>query len=333
MRDRSLDIVKGWSILAIMLLHYEAGIFPGVVNTWIGSFMVSAFYMTAAWVLAMKPLPTIGEAVRKLWKGLGIPYLTFSVLICCFTALMCLCGWMEWKILARDIWKFATLRGIGTLWFLPALFFGELIFLFFMQGRVLGKIVIFTLTLAFFCFYYPWYDTYRELSTLYKLIDSPLNAIARIGGAWIAITVFYAFARCFQKEINTMSHTSQLASGGIVLFLFTADVCGKLKGGYGILVGYLGPIGWLFIVKGVQKLLSLRFLEYCGRNSLIIMGLHFSIIQQICILINRQYTGQEGLSGWSSLFYFVGSVIVLIPCIKLVRRYPILLTGHCHYDH
>ena len=332
MRDKSLDIVKGWSVLAIMLLHYEAGIFPEVVNSWVGSFMVSAFYMTAACVMTMRPLPALSLAYKKLWSGLGIPYITFSLLICIFTALMCICGWMEWKILLRDIWKFISLRGIGTLWFLPALFFGELIFIYFMKKGIIGKTLIFAVTIIYFSIYNRWYDNYREISDIYKIIDAPLNAVNRILGAWIAIVIFYVFAKRFKSDIDLLSMKEKIFLGIIILSLFTGMIYKNIITSFGFLTGYLGPIGWLCIAKALQEISIFKFLEYCGRNSLIIMALHFSIIQQVCIIINYHLTGEPSLSGWLSIGYFIISIVILIPCISLIRLYPVLLTGHIKND-
>lgn len=47
-RERYIDIVKGLAILCIVLLHYENGLFPTKVNVFVGSFMITTFYVTAA---------------------------------------------------------------------------------------------------------------------------------------------------------------------------------------------------------------------------------------------------------------------------------------------
>ena len=54
-RERYVDIAKGIAILCIALLHYENGIFPQQLNTFIGSFMVSMFYVASGWISALYP--------------------------------------------------------------------------------------------------------------------------------------------------------------------------------------------------------------------------------------------------------------------------------------
>jgi len=328
MRDRSLDILKGISIIAIMLLHYEQGIFPEWLNTWIGSFMVAAFYMTAGWVLALKPLPDISTACRKLWHSLGIPYVTFSILICCFTALMCLAGWMKWEILLRDIWKFFTLRGIGTLWFLPALFCGEILFLYFQRCKITGKLLLFILICVYLSRYESWFAVYREQSVLYKLIDAPLNALSRICCAGISITVNYHLSLWFRSELEQKSRLWLLFFGVVILIFYTALILGGIRTDLGLGCSIWGPWGLLLLIRGSIDFPIHRIFEYFGKNSLIVMALHFSIIQQICILLNQHFTGNPRLYGWSAFAYFAVSVLLLVPCIILVRRYPFLLTGH-----
>lgn len=44
---------KGLSILCIVLLHYGLGAFPNQINVFIGSFMITAFYVTSGWVDGM----------------------------------------------------------------------------------------------------------------------------------------------------------------------------------------------------------------------------------------------------------------------------------------
>ena len=49
-RERFLDIAKGIAIICIVLLHVEEGVIPTSLNTFIGSFMISMFYITTGWL-------------------------------------------------------------------------------------------------------------------------------------------------------------------------------------------------------------------------------------------------------------------------------------------
>ena len=45
-----IDATKGVAILCITFLHFEKGVIPDWLNTWIGLFMITTFYLTSGWV-------------------------------------------------------------------------------------------------------------------------------------------------------------------------------------------------------------------------------------------------------------------------------------------
>lgn len=58
MRERYIDIVKGLSILCITLLHYVHNVFPNEVNVFVGSFMITSFYVTSGMGFCYAPITT-----------------------------------------------------------------------------------------------------------------------------------------------------------------------------------------------------------------------------------------------------------------------------------
>ena len=172
-----IDILKGLSILCITFLHFEAGVIPSWLNTWIGMFMISTFYFTSGWVMGLKEdMITVKELVHKRLRSLGIPYLWFSGLILLFDLVLLLFGYYDWMFIAREVYKTLTLRGIGTLWFLPSLFFGELIFVW-LKNKKSGLLAFGALlfTLVYLALYGQWADEYRNLSSLNQIIDAPFT--------------------------------------------------------------------------------------------------------------------------------------------------------------
>lgn len=137
-RERYIDIVKGLAILCIVLLHYENGLFPTKVNVFVGSFMITTFYVTAGWLMAMrKNALTTKELLHRRWQQLGLPYCYWTAIIIIFDVLLWGGGYYDTYYIARELYKSVTLRGIGTLWFLPALFFGELIWHWLAKNELL----------------------------------------------------------------------------------------------------------------------------------------------------------------------------------------------------
>ena len=81
-RFEYIDCVKGVAILCITFLHFENGVIPQWLNTWIGMFMITAFYVTSGWVFGLKSkLESPGVLFKKRLRQLGIPYFWFAVLI------------------------------------------------------------------------------------------------------------------------------------------------------------------------------------------------------------------------------------------------------------
>ena len=69
-----IDATKGVAILCITFLHFEKGVIPDWLNTWIGMFMISAFYVTSGWVTGINDKPiTANELFKKRIRQLGVP--------------------------------------------------------------------------------------------------------------------------------------------------------------------------------------------------------------------------------------------------------------------
>ena len=72
-RERFLDIAKRVAILCIVLLHVENGVIPNGLNTFIGSFMISLFFVTTGWLDGYRTEPLkLKELCSKRWKQLGL---------------------------------------------------------------------------------------------------------------------------------------------------------------------------------------------------------------------------------------------------------------------
>ena len=88
-----LDIAKGLAIVSIVLVHFSTGFIPPKVNVFIGSYMISMFYVVSGWIDAMRPrqLP-FREFLRKRWHQLGFPYISWPLIILAFDMLRWACG-------------------------------------------------------------------------------------------------------------------------------------------------------------------------------------------------------------------------------------------------
>lgn len=315
-----IDLLKGWSILCIVFLHFENGVIPGWMNAWIGNFMISAFYFTSGWLTGIKQNNlTVKELARKRWKTLGKPYIYFTVLIIQFDILLWTLGHYNLKFIAREIFKSVTFRGIGTLWFLPALFGGELIFRFLLNKKKwVFTLLVLLITLAYLHYYFFWQANYRNRSEVYQLIDAPFFTIRKILYAWPTIGIAYLIARHMGDKISKMNNSIVFAIGicitGFSIYLnggFCPISLGDLSP---LIVPVIGPLGLLLLAYPMKKGIITRFLSFWGVNSLVMMVTHYSITMVICRILDNAIF-HTSFTGIRTLAWFIVTIIATYPMV------------------
>lgn len=309
-----LDATKGVAILCITLLHIEDGVFPVWLNTWIGLFMITTFYFTSGWIsYEKKQSVSVRHFFMKRIRQLGIPYISFSLLIFLFEVIWIALGFIQLNILYRDVYKVLTLRGIGTLWFLPVLLFTETLFLFIRTSKYKKSylLLFFFLTLMISYLYNTYWIPKLDDSTYLKLIDSPIRPWVQTLVAWPVVAVGYAFAKYIWPFLSVWKNYLKVLLGVIVLILSMLWVTFppfELYFFNGFLSNILPVVGFVLLFSGLGWM-DLRFLTYWGRNSLILMATHFSITEVIVRTFDRYILGHELCRGPITIVYFV--VIVL----------------------
>lgn len=328
-RERYIDIVKGLSILCITFLHYEQGVLLSSVNTFISSFMITAFYVTSGWVTAMYPSQrALKELIQKRWKQLGIPYIWWTAIILIFDFILLVFGYYDIRYIGTEIYKTVTLRGIGTLWFLPALFGGEIIWYWLKRKNKLWIfIVALILTLCFQYFYTKFFKF--ETDIIYRIADAPFRTLRNILGAWVGIAFgYYSYIKL--KDNILKSSKSVLAIVGISLCCFafiTANYLPPFLSPFWILLAPLfGPLGWLILAKSIQKFQVMNFFNYWGVNSLNLMVTHYSIIMVLFIIVIEKGLNQP-FSGWITIICFILSMPIQYLLVPFITKYANFTLG------
>lgn len=120
------DITKGFAIFLVVLGH----IFNGSrFDRWISSFHMPLFFIISGCLLKYNDYKNISlkEFIRKRINGLIIPYIYFSILN---TILIFIINRFIIEDLIINILRVLVGQSVYALWFLPALFISEIIFLF-----------------------------------------------------------------------------------------------------------------------------------------------------------------------------------------------------------
>lgn len=318
-----IDATKGVAILCITFLHFEKGVIPGWLNTWIGMFMISAFYVTSGWVIGINDKPiTAKQLFKKRIRQLGVPYLWFSLLIILFDVLWVAFGLMESNILFRDIYKTIALRGIGTLWFLPVLLIGEYIFTLIKNSKSRWMWAVFGLvtTLLVNHLYNSFWLPMRDNSELYKILDAPMQPIVRGLYAWPIIAIGYLLGLKWGKSIMETNKVKLLS---ISVLIFAASFILIIKPPFsiyyinGLLSNTLPAIAFMCLFAVFTKGYITRFFTYWGVNSLILMCTHFSITQVILTTFDKHILHHPIFEGPETIIYFVICILLTYPLVWL----------------
>ncbi len=330
MRERYIDIVKGLSILCITLLHYEDGIFPACINVFIGSFMITAFYVTSGWLTAMRPTSySFKELVKKRWRQLGVPYLWWTGIILVFDLILYAFHYYDLSFIGREVYKTIMLRGIGTLWFLPALFGGELIW-YGLRKQQKGWLIAVALVLTI-GYQYGYGAVFGgKTETIYRIIDAPFRTISNMLGAWVGIAFGYYAYKMLNKNLLRMSNKTVLAMSGLFFCTFAFVTANYLPASLGLFWNYLaplfGPLGFLLLVKACQQSSLLDYFNYWGLNSLNLMVTHYSITLVLCTIIV-----EKGFAipfyGWVTLLCFVISMLLQYLIVAPIDKYAKFTLG------
>jgi len=334
-REKYIDIIKGISIVCIVLLHYEEGIFPKELNIWIGSFMITSFYFTSGWLIGMSnKSQTVRAHIKKRSHSLVVPYVWFSIIILVFDIIFVLIGEFDIKIFYRDVYKFFTLRGIGTLWFIPALLGGEIIFIYFKNKKLIFKLLIILITIVYLSGYNYWQEIYAYKNEFFRIIDAPFCMLYNIARAWPVIMLAYYIYVHANSIILKLSRL-QIAIVSILfmtisyftanyLYVFNIDINDVI---WLFVAPVIGPFGLLLFVKLTENFIINKFFNFWGKNSLILMLTHYSIVMEICIVINKFWFNEDTLFGINGLIFFAITIIIEYPIVYFINNKAKFLLG------
>ena len=116
------------------------------VTTWGNSFKIVIFFIISGYLLSMKDYSVISTrefTIRKL-KSFGIPYAIFLLIAVVFSiAYETYRGKLSFYILFDIVYSALSLKGISTLWFIPVLFIGEILYVYNKKNNGVRQFVIF----------------------------------------------------------------------------------------------------------------------------------------------------------------------------------------------
>lgn len=338
-RIQWVDYAKAFGIFLVVLGH--AG-FPESVRSVIYVFHIPLFFFLSGMFFKPEKYANYNVFLKKRLRQLVVPYLFFNI-----------ATYLFWVIIGRHFGKDALLvfnplhplLGIlyGTptnhflehnapMWFLACLFMTEsLYFLIFKninnQLKIIGLIVF----------------------AMIGFIDYRFNYFFRL--PWglnvsLVVIVFYGLGSILSDKLQDDDSKSKFLLSAItficsILVLLVAYFNGKIEvsmheyGNY--LLFWLGAFAGIGFVISVMKLLqiyhlNLFFIEFIGKNTLIILGFHLTAGTFIKAIIVYVFNQEISVFDYQlvELLYSVLSIIVLVPVIFILNKYFPVLIGKSH---
>ena len=323
--------------------------------SWIFSFHMALFFIISGMLMAAKEevKTDLKIFIRKRFKSIMIPYFWFS-LIYIFIVLYSLLidKVVPLKTLFIQLWYVLGMYGMNVLWFLPALFAGEIIFVFFTQRFKNHKSILIILILLFIAItanqarsYLP--NNVEASERLNELITTLIRPVFVCSYILIGYYIYKGSLYVSSKLSNTLVFMIPAVPVLLVINIYANTLNRPVDFRSLVLNNY--PMYYLSSVCGslaillISKLLSglhmgsrmigetgFRALKYYGINSLTFMAVHNnSAIMRLSLLaamyINQFLTRARGYICYA-IIIFIFLVYVTLTILIINRFFP-FITG------
>ncbi|RXA19860.1 acetyltransferase [Methanosarcina sp. MSH10X1] len=362
MRFHWIDALKGIGIILVVFAHHKL---PVALDTYIFSFHMPLFFFISGFLFDFwKHTASAASFVKKRFRSLIVPYFGFALLTCLFYLLLDI-GYQP-GVTNIDFFKASPAENIHSivyalgplisynppLWFLTCLFVTELLFYGFAKKYYAepGKLMFWLTAVGVIGYLYSVYVPFRL----------PWNADVAL-----TAVVFYGAGNLFRKFIEPEAWKAgekprdnpdyqpglkfrrsllrvwkflpgiltlvNLLYFGYLLHFPTPEEMNMNVLKYGnffsyYLLAFSGIFTFVYLFKNVR---SSKVLEYYGRNSLIVLALHFpvkDILTKLIVLVFMIDVETYYYNAGFALGLTVLNLFCMIPVIFLINTYfPYLL--------
>lgn len=359
-----LDMTKGLGMILVLIGHLQGdSIFtfsPYIqpLCVFIFSFHMPMFFIVSGILLAIKndEVKPLKDVAKSRFRGIMIPYLWFSLFYLIVVVAALIKGEIAVQTLYLNIWYAISGYGMNVLWFLPALYLGELLFIL-LRRRIRDHIpfitvVVLSNAIVYFLSYFVGIAKYPTpfAERMHDLITVILRPILVCG----FISIGYYTHKLLRKgsqigdffnkpELNEKGKVSfKYRAAYIVLGLMLFGVCfGLFRVNNGIdfrslafrnvffffVCALSGSFGMISLCKGLPRI---PLFCYWGIGSLIFMATHNSQTVLTFSLKTAMYVNQYLTRARGYICYAI--VIVIITAystfmIWLIRRFFPFIIG------
>lgn len=307
-----IDYSKGIAIFFVIFGHVYCG--NNIITTWICSFHVPLFFIISGFLLKLNKNKNIKSVILKKFKSLMVPYILFSIINILGYYLI---NGLPYIGLRENIFNTITLFGVGALWFLPALFISETLFLFEKNNISKNKYkALFYITIVFIIAIFIFVSKGNYNSVIGKLTIVLVRSMV----ALFFINIGYYLYKVINKINFKIYQILILAAISIILSTLNGyvDLWGVQFNNLPLYV-FNSIIGSLLIIAITKKINHSKVLKFLGQNTLIIMATHQLILQAILK---------------SSLIKYLNNIMIIFiillleyPLIKIINKYLPFMLG------
>ena len=321
-----LDVGKGIGMVLVIFAHDHI---PKTLKTFIYTFHMPLFFFLSGFLFSPTKYHRFSSFFISKCKSLIIPYFSFSIIVYIWFLFRYQIGDIDYSSsLLKPL--IGTLIGnrntdwtvhIGALWFLTCLFITELLF-YFLKTRLKTNLLV-SIALIITSF----------LGYLYsRFLGEPLPW--NIDAAFIAV-LFFGAGYVYKENTQTLSHFLNMK--GLLIFCFLNIVTGYLNflfsgervdmyeshyGHYALFVisAFSGIMAFLI---AVQKIGTNAVFQYIGRNSLIYLALHQSIVFSILNMVFKKTLENASFLSkiWIGSVYTIIAILLIAPVAYFIKNY------------
>ncbi len=273
------DIAKGIGIILVIIGHIEY--MPLALREYIVTFHMPAFFVISGMLMNLtnEKDRSAKVLIKHKLQRIMIPYFVFSVIYPVFELIKYgITGeGYSTKLFIQELLVGLSMTGVSVLWFLPALFFSELIVLYFIKNRkrpVFIVIGIAVLTGAWFLAFpipsmalFLWRTIYCTVLVLFGYMLYPaVNRAAGIPVLSILLSVAMFVILAFTGPANDIVDLHYIVTGNIFLYYTNA---------------LMGSIALILLSAVIDRYAAKPFsgaIRFYGQHSLFIMLTHMNFM-------------------------------------------------------
>lgn len=325
-----IGLAKGFGILCVIFGH---NIECSIGHKWVYSFHMPLFFLISGFLIYLKneQKQDMRSLVKKKAGSLLFPYIGFSLTL----NAIALIGLRVFHYPSIYLQTIGDLRfnfvkvfsgdGMGTLWFLPALFVGEILLLILL--KIKNKIVyscvggLVTFEIFTVCFKREWID---------GIGNHMLHLVVLLFIRWSIAFSFVAIGFISYAILKKMTECMVWYRIAIAMFALVINViCGmnnsvvdmaELKIGNPMLFYLSACSGTIFVIEVCSMIKNAKWIRYIGLNSLLFMAVECNgSDNKVLGYLWYQVFGLEYNIGFN-LYLFVGIFLLESICVCLMKR-------------